>query len=121
VVAEAQEQPGTKQHTDSELWDLLAMSAAENARLSARVARAQIELAKLRGQLERGEGLIPAGMQYRANGPHVHDVDEGHVGNFFGPDGWVEGYWPEGRRIYAGDWERIEERPDAGEGGDDSG
>lgn len=49
----------------------------------------------------------PAGMQYRANGPYILDVSEEHVRNYFTPDGWADGYWPELRQLYADSWRRV--------------
>lgn len=75
---------------------------------TARAEQAEAALAEMR---ERLGNLKPAGMQYRANGPHVHGVTEGNVRDYF-TNQWVEGYWPEGRQLYAGPWQRIEELRD---------
>jgi hypothetical protein len=53
--------PGKKQHAESELWDLLAKSAAENGRLAHRVRRAESKhdadakrIAELEAEVEAG-------------------------------------------------------------------
>lgn len=55
---------------------------------------------------EKVGGLEPAGYEFRANGPFVHEVDEEHANTY--PSGWTEGYWPERRPLYAGAWERVD-------------
>lgn len=67
-----------------------------------RAETAERELASARMRMWE---LRPAGYEYRANGPFVHEVTEGHVSTY--PDGWADGYWPERRPVYAGTWERM--------------